>query len=198
MSNSKQNDYCIGFYQPLLNCFITTTKNILTANKIPFLFSSRMTIVCCDILSAKNIDIIGSSTDWSGWTFNAAEQFQFADPLYEKKLQLSQIFNTDELIKANLNDKSMTLLQETRKLLDCIIKWTDFFNLLETNQGALFIKDHFEIVSIYDDELQKCVKECEKILYLENEITKIHNKIFKLLKDNKKILRIYEEYRNSL
>jgi hypothetical protein len=191
----------IAFYQPLLNCFIDTESCSFTAQRVAMLASSRMIIYCCNISTAKNIKIINKKDiQLHEWTFQKAKKFQFCDPL-NYYFRIDEIHTVDELIKINLDEKSYSLVLKTKKLLNSLVYWTKFLNKIRMNDGAIFIKNKINNVlldSVYEDILDSFVKECENILYLENDILLINKKIFQLLNKHKEFKKIYQAHGNSI
>ena len=208
----------IAFYQPLLDCFISTEDVPATARRVALLASSRLILYCCDIGTAKNSQWITNDKiesyelTFTGakkiqfvesyeLTFTGAKKFQFCDPLYYD-FAIGDTHLVDEIVrKEKSNSNYHFLASKIKKLLDRLIHWTKFLNEIRRSEGGNFIHNNSLDTSLHSEYGDLCnlfVISCERVLYLENEITTIDKKFFQLLNEYPEYKKLYRQYGNNM
>lgn len=205
----------IAFYQPLLDCFVSTEEVPATARRVALLASSRLILYCCDIGTAKNSQWITNDKTESykltftginkfqlcDLTFTGAKKFQFCDPLYYD-FAIGDTHLVDEIVrKEKSNSNYYSLASKIKKLLDRLIYWTKFLNEIRRSEGGNFIHNNSLDTSLhseYEDLCNLFVISCERVLYLENEITTIDKKLFQLLNEHSEYKKLYRQYGNNM
>lgn len=192
----------IAFYQNLTDCFITAEKSQKVARRAALLMSGRAMIFCCQTQTAKNAELIGEETQWHEWSYLGARKLQFYDALAAQMpgIEINAIHDIDVFERAQLDDKRKMLALKLKKMLDCLIYWTKFLDIVRPSDASAFIKNNFNTTfeSMQEDAAYGFVNECEKILYLEPSVAEIQKKIYKLLHEQKTYTSIYKEYANSV
>ena len=186
----------IAFYHNLTNCFITAEKDPALARRSVLLLSSKTLVYSFRATTAQNFHELGSEVNWPDWTLGDSSRFQNQNMYVGQKtrhtIQMDIFFDThdvDRIVLSKISDHSRMLALKVKGVLESILHWTGFMEILRPGSAADFVEHNLAVrfETPHEKERRCFINECERNLYLSQSAAEMHKENFRLVQHHKKL-----------